>query len=125
MSRTIRIKNNYKASVCNPWRPRDIPKDCDDKYIWIPNDSDTSIHSPEYMVQVADDSKEGKWKYRKELHGQGRCGNSWRNRGKWVKKLVNTHTRLMIKRDLHTLVKGGYEDVILETEKHSMPNWTW
>ena len=125
MSRTIRIKNNYEASVCSPWIPRYIPKNMDSKYEWVDGDKIGRNPNYEYRIEVPDDSKKSIWRKRRSLYGQVRAGNSWRNPSKWIKKLVNSRKRNKANRDLRILVKEGYEDVVLETELMDMPSWTW
>lgn len=127
MSRTVRIKNNYTAHLCKPWKPRSIPKDCDYDYVFVSGSEIGKDDDYEYLVKVPADSKEEKWHYKKFMHGDGYAGAnrySWRD-DKWVRVMCNKEERREVRQVLNYFTCGVFDDVVLETYKHCIPCHYW
>lgn len=123
MSRTIRIKNNFRLDECNCWIPRDIPKHLDWDYIWVDGEEIGKDPNFKFLIKVADTTKEGIKSAKLQLHGDGRAYTHHGGRpADWVYRYFNRMNRHAVKDKLKKHVKlAANDDEFIEPSKKTVP----
>lgn len=123
MSRTIRIKNNFRPDECNSWIPRTIPKHFDWDYVWVDGEEIGGDPDFKFLIKVADTSKEGIKSSKLQLHGDGRAYTRHGGRpADWVYRYFNRMNRHAVKDKLKKHVKlAANDDDFIEPCKKTVP----
>ncbi len=113
MSRTTRIKNNYRENRSYSWLPRNITGAW--KYEYVNGALIDADPAYDYLIPVNDTDKRAIWKEKRYHHADGKAAIRYHTPTKWVFNMFNKINRRTTKIHLKELVKGNYEDVVLPT----------
>lgn len=108
MSRTVRIKNNYRETVQDTWKPRNVQPIHDYSYV--------KVNGYYVFTHVDYDSKREFWKDWRYYHGEGRAYATHVKPTDYAYRYFNRKNRHRVNTDLREYVKGAAnEDYFMVT----------